>query len=224
MRNSGQPQSGARNRPPIMILGGSVLDRFAYRVLLRVELGREASIESDFAPTSVWTAMRQGPAIVLVDTDRPDTAALDAVQMINHLHPETRILVVASAVDPAHVQPWSRCQIHGYVVKDGGIEELRAAFAALADGRSYFSEGVRSVIRRTRGTAANADSLSRLSPREAELLPLLARGMKLRDAAEKMTVSYKTADSYRTSLMRKLGLRDRVELARFAIRKRIIEP
>jgi DNA-binding NarL/FixJ family response regulator len=69
-----------------------------------------------------------------------------------------------------------------------------------------------------------ADGLQTLSRREAELLPLLARGMTLREASEKMSVSYKTADSYRTSLLRKLGVRDRVELARLAIRERIIDP
>ena len=66
--------------------------------------------------------------------------------------------------------------------------------------------------------------MAALSQREVELLPLLARGLKLRDAAHKMMVSYKTADSYRTSLLRKLGIRDRVELARYAIRERIIDP
>ena len=64
----------------------------------------------------------------------------------------------------------------------------------------------------------------RLSRREAELLPLLAGGLTLRDAAFQMAVSYKTADSYRTSLLRKLGVHDRVELARYAIRERIIQP
>ena len=64
----------------------------------------------------------------------------------------------------------------------------------------------------------------RLSRRETELLPLLARGLTLRDAAATMSISYKTADSYRSSLLRKLNIRDRVELARYAIRQRIIEP
>lgn len=66
-------------------------------------------------------------------------------------------------------------------------------------------------------------TLPRLSRRETELLPLLARGLSLRDAAARMAVSYKTADSYRTSLLRKLGVKDRVELARYAIRERIID-
>ena len=59
---------------------------------------------------------------------------------------------------------------------------------------------------------------------ETELLPLLAQGLTLREAAARMAIGYKTADSYRTSLLRKLGVRDRVELARYAIRERIIEP
>ena len=62
-----------------------------------------------------------------------------------------------------------------------------------------------------------------LSPRESELLPLLARGMKLRDSAARMSITYKTADSHRTRLMRKLGVQSRVELARYAIRKHIID-
>jgi len=80
---------------------------------------------------------------------------------------------------------------------------------------------VRAAIEKGQGAARG---LATLSQREIELLPLLARGMTLREAASKMAVSYKTADSYRTSLLRKLGVRGRVELARLAIRERIIEP
>jgi len=210
-------------KPPVTcLLGNSLLDRLAYTLFLKAELNWEVSHHADFTPTAVWAVMRPKPGLVLVDSDSAAANAVDAVQMILRLQPATRILVIGAAVDPLYVQGWSRCTIHGYVVKDGGAAELRAALQAVSDNRQYFSEGVRSAIRRP--SAASDNGKPRLSRRESELLPLLARGLSLRDAAHQMTVSYKTADSYRTSLLRKLGLHDRVELARYAIRERIIDP
>ena len=209
-------------RPLIYLLGLSALDRLAYRVMLKGELDRDVAAESSFAPTAVWAAMRAKPDLALVNADTAHNDAIDAIQMISRLHPAIRILVVGAAIDPMHIRAWGRCKIHGYVVKDGGVEELRVALATVLDNRQYFSEGVRDAIRNANGT--DGDGRPRLSRRETELLPLLARGLTLRDAATKMAVSYKTADSYRTSLLRKLGLHDRVELARYAIRERIVEP
>jgi DNA-binding NarL/FixJ family response regulator len=211
-----------RSRPRICLLGNSVLDRAAYLLLLRHEFNHEVTVESDFTPTAVWAAMRCKPNLVLADADGAAIQAVDAVQMIVRLQPAARILVMGTAVDPFRVRSWARCRIHGYVVKAGGTEELRAALTAVLDQRQYFSEGVRQAIRH--GTRPADSTEPKLSRRETELLPLLARGLTLREAAQQMTVSYKTADSYRTSLLRKLGLRDRVELARYAIRERIIEP
>lgn len=73
------------------------------------------------------------------------------------------------------------------------------------------------------GGARALQKLQSLSPREMELLPLLAAGLTLHAAAKKLGITYKTADSYRSNLLRKLGIRDRIQLARFAIREGIIE-
>jgi two-component system nitrate/nitrite response regulator NarL len=205
----------------VYALGPSALDRAALRLLLSERMGVLTGVESGFAPTAVWTAVRSGPDLVIVDADAPQTEVVDAMQMIVRLRPRIRTLLLSAAVEPAVVESWAVCTLQGYVVKDGGVEELRAALAALRDGREYFSEGIRLALARG---ATRRNGAARLSRREAELLPLLARGMTLRDAAARMTISYKTADSYRTSLLRKLGVRDRVELARYAIRQHIIEP
>jgi len=222
-RGSGTAMSGIGEQPKtvLYLLGGSALDRLAYRHLLHNELQRDTVVDSGFTPTGVWTAMRMRPDVVLVDSDHPTPEVLDAVQMIVRLQPEARVVVISAAVEPHQLESWGRCPLHGYVVKDGGIEELRAALVAVVAGRQYFSAGTRGAL--DRGAARVSGTLL-LSRREAELLPLLARGMTLRDAARQMSVSYKTADSYRTSLLRKLGVHDRVELARFAIRERIIDP
>jgi DNA-binding NarL/FixJ family response regulator len=215
---SAVPQA-ARPGARLCLLGNSALDRLAYRMLLAQQLDQAVIAEADFTPAAVWIALRSKPDVVLLDADVASSEAVDAARMIARLLPTTRIVVIGASVDPVHIEAWGRCTIHGYVVKDGGATELKAALQAAAEKRQYFSEGVRNVVRKAAPTGR-----SKLSRREAELLPLLARGLSLREAALKMTISYKTADSYRTSLLRKLGLHDRVELARYAIRERIVEP
>ncbi len=205
----------------IYLMGPSALDRHAYRLLLQYEWQLNVAVESGFAPVAVWAAMRAKPDLALVTADRASAEVYDAIQMIPRLRKQTRILVASASVDETILKEWGRCGIDGYVVKDGGIEELRPAFAAVLVGQEYYSAGVREAIERGRSCV---NGLAALSRRETELLPLLARGMTLREAAAKMTVSYKTADSYRTSLLRKLGVRDRVELARLAIREHVIDP
>jgi DNA-binding NarL/FixJ family response regulator len=208
--------------PHIYLLGSSNLDRLAYRLLLRNELNLAVAVESDFSPTAVWAALRRKPELALVDADQASSDAVEAVRMILRLQPATRILIIGATVDPMDIRTWGRCKIHGYVVKDGGVDELRAACQAVLDGQQYYSEGIRNVVRRRSEPQPEGDR-PQLSRRETELLPLLARGLTLREAAGRMTVSYKTADSYRTSLLRKLGLHDRVELARYAIREHIVD-
>ncbi len=205
----------------VFLLAACELDRCAYHKLLVSELGLNIAVQSGFRPVDIWSAMRSEPDLALVVADRPNSDIYAAVQMIPRLCKDTRVLVVSASMDDLALRDWGRCGITGYVVKDGGLDELRTAIEAVRHKRAYFSPGVREAIEKGR---ESTDGLARLSRREIELLPLLASGLTLREAAERMTVSYKTADSYRTSLLRKLGVRDRVELARYAIRQRIIDP
>ncbi|MBL8877530.1 MAG: response regulator transcription factor [Phycisphaerales bacterium] len=205
----------------IYLLGHSVLHRHGVRLILEQELKRNVAVESDYAPTNVWNAMRSAPHLAIADADAATPAVRDALQMIPRLNTQTRLLVLSVAFEATAIQPWAQIRLDGYVLKDGGVADLAAAIDSLLAGRSYFSAGIEQALMCHQRPAAGALSLTR---REAELLPLLARGMSLRQAAERMAVSYKTADSHRTNLLRKLGVRDRVELARYAIRENIVEP
>lgn len=207
--------------PSICIMGASRLDRHALSTLLRVELRLQVRGETSFAPVNVWDALRTRPDLVLVDADQPTSEIRDAVAMIPRLCKTAKTLVAGASIDPGILRDWASVRLDGYVVKDGGIAELGSAISNLLAGNTYFSEGVRQALQ-ARPTAG--DPRARLSRRESELLPLLARGMTLREAASAMTVSYKTADSYRTKLLRKLGVRDRIELVKLAIREKIVDP
>ena len=202
------------------LIGHSQLDRLAYSRLVREELGLIVVVTSDFAPTAVWDALRHKPDLVLIDANNPSTVIVDSVQMIPRLLPDARLLVLSGVVEPTALRCWAGCRLQGMIVKDAGLDELKLAVAALLEGREYYSVGLRPLLEG--GRPGNGDVA--LSRREAELLPLIARGLSLRDAAREMAVSYKTAESYRTSLLRKVGAKDRVELARYAIRNRIVDP
>ncbi len=219
------PDDSARRRADpgpfrLYLLGESALNRAAYRALFRDVCGLETIAESDFSPTAVWAALRERPSLAIADVDGAPPGGVDSVAMVRTLVPEAYILLLSSRFDAQHVQTWAESRPSAIVVKAGGVAELCAAMSSLARGHEYFSKGAREAIDAATLALAPRGVLSR---REAELLPLLARGLPLREAARRMTVSYKTADSYRTSLLRKLGLRDRVELARYAIREGIVE-
>lgn len=215
------PREVPLHEATLILMGATELDRHAYRMLLREELGCSIVAECDFKATAVWMALRANPEAVLALVDVPSTEEIESIQMINRLHPRTRVGLVSATVDPALVERWAGCRLRAYVVKSGGVDELREGVAALLRGQTFFSAGIQQVLERA---DESRNGLQKLSRREAELLPLLARGLTLREAAEAMSVSYKTADSYRSSLLRKLGLHDRVQLARYAIRERIIDP
>lgn len=139
--------------------------------------------------------------------------------MIQRLQSDVRILILSGLEEPRQVAAWRPCDVDGYVPKSAAPDDVRAAVQALESGATWIPAALREELTGSRHPAAEHEHLS---PREAELLPLLARGMTLREAAREMAISYKTADCYRTSLLRKLRVRDRVGLVLYAIRERII--
>lgn len=221
VEQSNGPARLLQDLPVVCRMGPSVMDRQAYRVLLERELKYRVAVESDFAPASVWSALRADLHLILAWVDTPRSEVRDAIQVVAQLRPAAKVLIVSAAVDPDVLRSWSCCESAGSVVKAGGVEELVRGIHAVLAGSRYYSDGVQAVLNQECRSVENKSYLSR---REFELLPLLARGMTRREAASAMTISYKTADSYRTSLLRNPGVRDRVEQARYAIRERIIEP
>ncbi len=204
----------------VYLMAPYTLVRQSMRRLFEHDLACPIAKDTGFEATAVWTALREKPDLVVIDCDHPTPEVSDAVQMVPRLQPRARILVLSGATDEASLLPWRGCSLDGFVTKQANVSELAIAVDTLLAGRRHFSDSVARILFGGRGN----NGKPALSRREAELLPLLAMGMTLRDAAAKMAIAYKTADSYRTSLLRKLGLRDRVDLARYAIREKIVSP
>lgn len=204
----------------ICVLAEVEIDRSAYRCLLEHHFRCATVHEAPFSPREIWAALRLQPQIVVVDGDGSVSAVVEAVGMVQRLDRVARVLLLAELSALARLRACSRMSTDGCVLKTAGVQELVSAVSTLLDGRTHFSAGVMEAL----FAAETRGSRPRLSPKEMELLPLLARGMTLRDAAARMAVSYKTADTHRTKLLKKIGVRSRVELAHYAIRERIIDP
>ncbi|MCG3126204.1 MAG: Transcriptional regulatory protein RcsB [Phycisphaerae bacterium] len=212
---AGFPHAITRHARRICVVAETLLDRQAIVALLTERFGLKAvsGVENDARP--IWAALRGRPEFMLVSAPLARAPLVDSVQMILRLAHETKVIVLAASAD---ADAWSRLRLDGLVDRDGGVDELRVALDTLSAGKRFASRSMRVVV----GAAGLRGR--RLTRRESELLPLLARGLTLRDAAAQLSVSYKTADAHRTRLLKKLGVKGRVELARFAIREKIIDP
>ncbi len=211
----------AKAQPTICVIGYAALDRAAWSALFEHKLGRKPAMDCGPSAVEVWKAMRKRPDLVVIDAGASPTKMVDAAEMIKRLRARVHVLVIGFGEPLEALEIWRGTDISGYVFKDADVQELSTGVETVLGGAKYFSNGSRELIA---GLSGARSATAELSPRERELLPLLARGLTLRAAASEMAVSYKTADTHRTHLLRKLGVRDRVELARFAIREKIIEP
>lgn len=207
-------------------------DHGLIRESLADSLSRQGDIEivgtADDADDAITKVFECKPDLVLMDIDMPGLSCFDAIQIIRSRSPETKFILVTAYEHDEHLEQALRVKANGFVPKSQGVVVLAEAIRNVAQGLIHYSPEVmnRLVIR---GDGIKLDSppksrLGTLSPRERELLRVLARGVSLKDAAGVLGISYKTADKQKASLMAKLDIHDRVELARYAIREGLVEP
>jgi DNA-binding NarL/FixJ family response regulator len=142
--------------------------------------------------------------------------------------PGCKVMILSAHKHDEQISQAVRSHAWGYVVKDGGFEEVRQAIRSVMMGRLYYVRDVLDRIQTCDGQLRFGEHavtrLDTLTPRERELLVLLGQGYSLKEAGLALHVSYKTVDKHKVNLMRKLNIHDRVELARFAIRENIVQP
>ncbi len=180
--------------------------------------GREAvRLVSDLAPD-----------IVIMDVAMPELNGIEASRQIIADHPEVRIIVLSSHSEKRFVSHMFKAGAKAYLSKENAFTELSSAIKAVMKGTSYLSPNIATalvedyveVVR----TATEKLEASNLSPRELEVLQLLAEGRTTREVADTLFVSIKTVEAHRRNIMEKLGLKGIAELTRYAIREGYIAP
>lgn len=180
------------------------------------------------ADEAVAVAVRERPDVVLMDIDMPGLLAFDAVRTIRTRCPNTRIIVLSGFFHDRYIEEALAAEASGYITKGEPADAVVRAVRAVASGGVYFSPEVHArIVVDTHGARLAAEGSTRastLTPRELEVLRYIARGLSKKDIAGIMHLSVKTVDNHSTSLMTKLNIHDRVELARYAIREGLAEP
>lgn len=167
------------------------------------------------------------PDIVIMDISLPDLNGMDATMQIKKTHPDIHIIVFTMHADREYVVNLLKAGISAYVLKEDSTTDLLLAIQAVKRGGTYFSTTAPKVwlghgLGRE-GEDHSRDGFDALSLREREVLQLLAEGHSVKDVAWKLDLSPKTVETHKYNIMEKLGASNLVELARIAIRRKLIQ-
>lgn len=164
------------------------------------------------------------PDVVLLDIAMRHTSGLDAVKTIADRFPQSKVIILSMHANHDYVAAALRGGAAGYLVKDSAAVELELALQSLARDEVYLSPAIaRTVVDSWLGRSQTS-GVDVLTPRQLEVLRLLAAGRSTKEIALELDVSTKTVETHRAQLSERLGIRDLAGLVRFAIRHGLIPP
>ncbi len=202
--------------------------REGYRSLLKHEPDIEVIGEAETGRAAVQLTRKLRPAVVVMDIAMPSLNGLEATRQIRKHFPGTRVIILSAHSDDAYVEQTIEFGGAGFLLKQTSSEALATAIREVHQGGTFFSPAVSERLNgRARQTLDREGKPrqkgNRLSPREVEVLQLIAEGKPNKEIATELGVSFKTADKHRQHLMRKLNIHDVAGLTRYAIGTGIIE-
>ncbi len=173
--------------------------------------------------SAVCMAEELHPDVAVLDLSMPLLNGLDAAPHILQRSPGTRTILLTVHTEEQYVLEALRAGIRGYVLKTQAAADLVRAIQEVARGQIYLSPGISEVVVQAYLSRTELPP-DPLTPRERQVLQLIAEGNTTREIARILGVSVKTAESHRTRMMRKLNIRDTAGLVRYAIRRGLIQP
>jgi NarL family two-component system response regulator LiaR len=195
-----------------------------------LEAAPDLSVVADVGSTdeAVREAERLNPDLVLLDVDMPGMVCFDAARLIKTRQPSVRIVFLSAFFHDRYIAQALAVGASGYITKNEPPEVLIDALRGVAAGTAYYSPQVRArIMIESHGVGLAPDVRPRaatLTEREVQVLQYIARGLSKREIADVLHLSERTVNCHTASLMAKLDIHDRVELARYAIREGLVEP
>lgn len=212
----------------IMLVDDHALLREGLAIQLKAYPEFELVSEADNADAAIDLVSKCLPDVLLLDIDLPGLNAFAAARHMQSLHPDIRIVFLSAYHHDNFIRQALEVKAWGYLTKTENFKTVLQAVRDVAGGWVSFSERIRERIVNTPSGPALAEPAdtraSLLSERELELLGYLAKGLSSKEIAHIMHISPKTVESHKSSLMAKLGIHDRVDLARYAFREGLAKP
>jgi two-component system response regulator NreC len=209
----------------ILLVDDHDLMREGVKALLEREPEFQVVGECGDGQDAIRTALRLKPDVVLMDISLPGgLGGLEAATTILSDNPGIKVIVLTQYEDREYIRRAIRIGAHGYLLKRSVSGQLKDAILAVQKGQRYLHPAAAEELvgMMTSGESLDDDEYELLTPREKQVLTLLAEGKTSREMAKYLGVSLKTAMTHREHVMAKLGLHSRAEVIKYAVRKKLI--
>ncbi|MBE9108173.1 response regulator transcription factor [Nodosilinea sp. LEGE 07298] len=208
----------------LVIADNHTLVRAGFRSLVEDLDGVEVLGEAENGREALQLVETLKPQIVLMDIAMPEMNGLEATARIAREFPKVRVLILSMHANEEYVYQALRSGASGYLLKDSGTEELDLALRAIARGETYLCPAVSKYVISdyVRRLGQDQNPLDQITPRQREILQLIAEGKSTKDIADMLYISTKTVETHRTQLMDRLDIHDIAGLVRYAIRTGLV--
>jgi DNA-binding NarL/FixJ family response regulator len=214
------------NQRRILLVDDHALVRAGIRALLETLPRTEVVGETGDGLEAVRLAGELAPDVILLDITLPGLNGLEVAARVARLGAGTRVLMLSMHASPEYAARAFAAGAAGYLNKDAAFDELATALESILAGRRYLCLAVDAglVAELERRAASGASGLDLLTPRQRQILQLVAEGLGTRQIAERLFLSVKTVETHRGQIMQRLDIHDVPGLVRFAIRHGLLPP
>jgi DNA-binding NarL/FixJ family response regulator len=210
----------------IVLVEDHALVRAGIRSLLEKLADLEVVAEAGDGRTALTLIAQHQPDVVLMDIKMAGLNGLEATARIVRELPGVRVVILSMYANEEYVVQALRTGASGYLLKDAGTAELEVAVRAAARGETYLSPAIsrRMIQDYLQVVGGEGGALEQLTPRQREVLQLVAEGNSVKEIAQLLHVSVKTVETHRAQLMERLDIHDVAGLVRYAIRVGLVAP
>jgi DNA-binding NarL/FixJ family response regulator len=212
----------------LVVADDHAIVRAGIRALLDREPDMKVVAEASCGRTAAAAVSEHRPDVLLLDLTMPGLNGIEALVRVKALAGATglptRVLVLSMHTGAEHIRSALRGGADGYVVKGAGLDDLVSAIRTVAQGGSFFGPEAERLRESSPAGGSGKGELERLTPREREVLQLVAEGYTNREISSVLGCALKTVDAHRQSLMRKLDVHDAQAVTRLAVRCGLISP
>ncbi|MEA2376500.1 MAG: hypothetical protein QOD13_407 [Thermoleophilaceae bacterium] len=208
----------------VLIADDHGIVRSGLRMLIDRQNDMEVVAEADDGVAALESTQAHRPDVAVLDVSMPRMTGLQAAREIRSHVPETRVLLLSMHDDERYFLEGLASGAAGYVLKRAADTDLIGAVRAVAGGQTFLSTDAQRELMDAWLESGRSEPDDPLTPRELEVVKLIAEAYTNRQIAETLKLSEKTVESHRANVLSKLAMRDRVEVVRYAIRRGLVEP
>ena len=208
----------------ILIADDHGIVRAGLRMLLDRQEGMSVIAEAEDGVDALEQTIARKPDIAILDVAMPRMTGLQVARHIHEQVPEVHVLLLSMYDDERYLFEALKAGASGYVLKRAADTDLVEAVRAVARGHSFISPHAEGTLLKRILSDPHGDPTEKLTPREREVVKLIAEAYTNKEIAAILNLAEKTVESHRANVLAKLGMRDRVQLVRYAIRRGLVEP